>query len=792
MRSIFAVLTIMKISSRLMLGAMALTGIAVILAAGTTGWLALKESKQALSQNLEQQFQALAEGRAQAIGAQFSNYSELLLSLSHGRMTQEAVYGFVRPFASYRYEVPSMPADILRQELGSWYAQLYLPLHKSLTGDDGINVQPWLEQFSQEALLIQRNYLQNNSQPVARLELMDDASDTTIYGQQHKRYHSSFRDLVKRFAFSDLLLVDSQSLNVIYSTVKSPVLGTSLDNGPFKSSPLAQLALQLKAATADQVLLSTFHHNDWRFNRHVIYMGVPVFHDVQSPNKAVGFLIAEIPVARLNNIISANQHWPALGLGKTGDIYVVDADNILVTELRAMQEQPGLLLEKLQQLPTAVPHIKKITRTRQVAGFFAINTAAVKSALDGNSGIATQMDYLGRRMFTSWQPLNLGGQRFALIAEQLPDEVFAPLQNLQMTVIRSVIIASVVLTLIAAIVAFVFAQYIGNPLARLAQAIKVAAQEKNLASQFPVQGQDELGEISRSLNFLFSELNTVLAQVNQSSEQSLLGALENVNTTRQCRDDTARQRHEMNHVGAETEAVVKSMAEITERLDAVTRKVNQATIAANDGKTRAVVVVQQMQTLAEQVGHSCSTLTELRSATDNIGSVLDTIQSVAEQTNLLALNAAIEAARAGEHGRGFAVVAEEVRRLSFDTQKATGEINTMIDHLRATVLQISEGLIAEQHTAQRCLLETRATRDSLASIQQAVVDASAIAHQINTSAQDESSRALAMRSRLIKLVTGINETDIAIARLAEGAEQQNALANKVMSAAKVLTFARKS
>jgi methyl-accepting chemotaxis protein len=195
-----------------------------------------------------------------------------------------------------------------------------------------------------------------------------------------------------------------------------------------------------------------------------------------------------------------------------------------------------------------------------------------------------------------------------------------------------------------------------------------------------------------------------------------------------------------------------------------------------------------MQTLAAQVTHSCSTLAELRSATDNIGSVLDTIQSVAEQTNLLALNAAIEAARAGEHGRGFAVVAEEVRRLSFDTQTATGEIKKMIDQLRSSVTQISSGLNAEQESAQTCLQETRATQDSLRNIEQAVGEASDITRAINNSAQDESRRALAMRSRLVQLITGVNETDIAITRLAESAEQQSTLANRVMTAAKVLRF----
>lgn len=72
---------------------------------------------------------------------------------------------------------------------------------------------------------------------------------------------------------------------------------------------------------------------------------------------------------------------------------------------------------------------------------------------------------------------------------------------------------------------------------------------------------------------------------------------------------------------------------------------------------------------------------DLKSAIDEIASVVSLISDIAKQTNLLALNATIEAARAGEAGRGFSVVASEVKALSVETQSATEKIVASIDQL---------------------------------------------------------------------------------------------------------------
>lgn len=80
---------------------------------------------------------------------------------------------------------------------------------------------------------------------------------------------------------------------------------------------------------------------------------------------------------------------------------------------------------------------------------------------------------------------------------------------------------------------------------------------------------------------------------------------------------------------------------------------------------------------------------EISKCSEQIVSIIGTIEDIASQTNLLSLNAAIEAARAGEAGKGFAVVAEQVKDLAEESAKSVGMITGLIE---TTIAAVDKGI----------------------------------------------------------------------------------------------------
>ena len=366
-------------------------------------------------------------------------------------------------------------------------------------------------------------------------------------------------------------------------------------------------------------------------------------------------------------------------------------------------------------------------------------------------------------------------------------------------------------------VALVLSSRETKPIATVSRAVKTIA-EGNFRTRLEIKtGDDEIGDLVKSMNLLIGNISEPLIELTESAQAIAAGdfskdinvegkgdmaklvqafkkmkfnlarltdelrtASESLKESSSSLADTIGQMTQSTqHVsssmtqaskGAQSEAnrideMVKMLSEQTKAIyDVVQSAQNAAGASANasevaqNGSKSAQNALERMSSLLRNVEDTADAMKLLSRKSKEISQIVSIITNISNQTNLLSLNAAIEAARAGEQGRGFAVVADEVRKLAEGSRKAASQIQQLIELVEHDIDDTTQKM---EHTMADASESSRTISESLKSLEDiaaTIEETAAMVEEISASTEEQKALTENIAKSLDEVATVARET----------------------------------
>jgi methyl-accepting chemotaxis protein len=232
-----------------------------------------------------------------------------------------------------------------------------------------------------------------------------------------------------------------------------------------------------------------------------------------------------------------------------------------------------------------------------------------------------------------------------------------------------------------------------------------AAAAGDLTKEVRVEGHEAIDELAAAIQTMLADLSGIIRQVTESASQFNEGARVIAESSQTLASGAQQQ--------------TATVEEVSASVDELTTSVNRVSSNAREADTAAKKTNDLAAKGSSAVEQSMQAMELIKTSSNQIAEIIQVISEIASQTNLLALNAAIEAARAGEHGMGFAVVADEVRKLAERSNRAAGEITSLI---KESSYRVQEGAQLSHDTQE-------ALKEILAGVEETVAKISEIARE---------------------------------------------------------------
>jgi len=464
-----------------------------------------------LTHRVFNQLTSVRASKAYQIEAYFQNIRNHTQTLSEDPAIISAVQEFDAAFRQLASAKISPAAD---QKIADYYQHKFLPRLAKVEEGTPI-LQSYLPKFPASRYL-QYAYIAANPNPVGKKHLLNSAKDSSKYSEVHSRYHPIFRNIIEKFGYYDMFLINPQGY-IVYTVFKETDFTSNLQTGAYKNSNLAQLNRIVQTAKeGNYSRLVDFEAYAPSYDAPAAFIAAPIYHQ----SELVGVLAFQLPVNEINNVMTGNQNWKKDGLGESGETYLVGKDSLMRSISRFLVEDPKGYATILRSLGVKESAINRIQQYGTSILQQPVKTEGVSQSLRGKEGTKIIKDYRNIPVLSSFAPLRIAGLDWVILAEMDLSEAYAPIYSFQ----RQILISATLLILLVTLIAMALAHLFVKPINKLiASARKVAAGELDTIPD--LETGDEFGELGRSFNAMVRSLRTqtnLVEQKNQENEQLLL------------------------------------------------------------------------------------------------------------------------------------------------------------------------------------------------------------------------------------------------------------------------------
>ena len=482
------------------------------------GFLSYFKGKNSLEAESFNRLTAVREMKATQIEDYFQQIGNQIVTFSEDHTIIEAMRDFKEGFDTITSELNYSESDIqsMNFRLTKYYEAEFLPRLKR-----NLDANPTIENYLPAGLnerILQDLYIAANENEIGNKHYLHHAPDSSSYSRAHKIYHPLIRSYLEKFEYYDIFLVDNETGHVVYSVFKEVDYGTSLLTGPYAETNLAKaFRLARDAKEKDFVKLVDFESYHPSYNAPASFIASPI---VDGSGEKLGVLIFQMPINRINDIMTNRHEWANVGLGASGETYIVAEDFTLRNQSRFFIEDQENYFKMITEIGTPESTVAKIKNFESTIGLQEVKTEGTIAALEGKTDAKIFNDYRGVSVLSSYKPLAIQDMHWVIMSEIDTEEAFSHVYDLR----KNIIIVFIGLFISIIFASIIISRKITRPIKQLTgKAQELAA--GNLDVHIDVVGKDEIGMLSQSFNDMQHSIKALvedLKDINHNLEDKVL------------------------------------------------------------------------------------------------------------------------------------------------------------------------------------------------------------------------------------------------------------------------------